>query len=187
MADHLTPDYPLERELTLDGEQMRTLLEPTRTAIIELLGERAATTSELADALGKPKGTVGHHCKALEAAGLITVVRTKQVRAIEAKYYGRTARTFILHDNDEVDFGGETMLAEAAAELTRLRQSEPEAELAGITSLRYARIPDERAVEWARRLGDLIDEFTAEPRGGDRVYGFAVSLFPTLKPTLEGS
>ena len=41
-----------------------------------LLRERAASTSELAVALEAPKGTVGHHLKVLESAGLIRVVRT---------------------------------------------------------------------------------------------------------------
>jgi DNA-binding transcriptional ArsR family regulator len=40
---------------------------------------------------------VGYHLKVLEEAGLVHVVRTKKVRAIEAKYYGRTARIFLYH------------------------------------------------------------------------------------------
>ena len=49
----------------------------------------------MAGALEIPKGTVGHHCKTLEAAGLIRVVRTRRVRALEEKFYGRTARVFV--------------------------------------------------------------------------------------------
>ena len=64
--------------------------------IITLLEERAASIKQLAEALDKPKGSVGHHVKALEAAGLIRVVRTRQVRAITEKFYGRTARWFIM-------------------------------------------------------------------------------------------
>lgn len=188
MADHSTdrtaPDYELDDGQALDADQMRTLFEPTRIAIVELLGERAATTSELAEALGKPKGTVGHHCKALEAAGLIRVVRTKRVRAMEAKYYGRTARTFILDHIEELGFTSDGMLTEAANEMERFRRSSPEDALPGITSLRYARIPIERAADWEKRLDLLITEFTKEPRSGERVYGMAIALFPTTKPVL---
>jgi DNA-binding transcriptional ArsR family regulator len=188
MTDHslarTAPDYELADGKALDADQMRTLFEPTRITIVELLGERAATTSELAEALGKPKGTVGHHCKALEAAGLIHVVRTRRVRAVEAKYYGRTARTFILDHIEDAGFTSDGMLTEAANEIERFRRSSPEEGLPGITSLRYARIPIERAADWEKRLDLLVTEFTKEPRGGDRVYGMAVALFPTTKPVL---
>jgi DNA-binding transcriptional ArsR family regulator len=177
------PGYALDDELELDQRQMRVLLEPTRARIIELLGERAGTTSELAEALDKPKGTVGYHCKMLEDHGLITVVRTEQVRAIEAKYYGRTARTFVFNKADGA-FTPEGMLGEAAAEINAFRASHPGDEAIGITSVRYARIPDERAEEWAARLAELIDEFTRQARGGDQVYGLAAALFPTIKKTL---
>ncbi len=178
------PGYDLDDEMELDPAQMRVLLEPTRTQIIELLGERAATTSELADALGRPKGTIGHHCKSLEQAGLIHVVRTERVRAIEAKYYGRTARTFVLNTVEGIEFTSETLLTEAAAEIAMFRSRHPDLETPGITSIRYARIPDERAEEWTRRLATLVAEFITQPRGGTRVYGFATSVFPTTKTSL---
>ena len=50
--------------------------------IVVLLRERAHSTTELAEKLGLPKGTVGHHVKVLEKAGLIRVVRTRKVRAL---------------------------------------------------------------------------------------------------------
>ena len=78
--------YPLHDLLALEGpDQFRALFEDTRIDIIELLSERAATTSQLADALGRPKGTIGHHLGVLADAGLVRVVRTKKVRALEAK------------------------------------------------------------------------------------------------------
>ncbi len=180
----VAPGYRLDDEMELDPSQMRVLLEPTRTQIIELLGERAATTSELADALGRPKGTIGHHCKGLEQAGLIRVVRTERVRAIDAKYYGRTARTFVLNSVEGIEFTTENTLTEAAVEMARFRTSHPELETPGITSIRYARIPDDRAEEWTARLVTLITEFTKQPRGGTLVYGLATSLFPTTKTSL---
>jgi len=185
MADHQTPDYEIEDTLELDPEQIRVFFEPTRQSIIELLGERAATTSQLADALQKPKGTIGHHCKALEGAGLIRVVRTKRVRAIEAKYYGRTARTFALEKASEIDFEKAMFLTEAIREIDRYRQSNPTEDLPALTTIRYARIPQERAAEWVDRLIDLAAEFTKETRRGDRVYGVSLAFFPTTKPTLR--
>ena len=77
-----------------EHEQLRALGDDLRSKIVVLLRERAASTTELAEKLELPKGTVGHHVKVLEKAGLIRVVRTRQVRALTERYYGRTARLF---------------------------------------------------------------------------------------------
>ncbi len=187
MADHSesthpAPDYPLDDFRQLDAEQIRTLIEPTRKQIVDLLTERAATVSQLAEALDRPKGTIGHHAKALESAGLITVVRVEKVRAIEAKYYGRTARTFLLTELNDIGATHDFMLRDALVEMEKARA-------AGITdgaisTVRYARIPAERAREWHERLAALMNEFVGQERGGDTVFGAAVALFPTTRPAL---
>ena len=73
---------------------MKAIGHPLRTTILRLLHERAATVTELAVALDRPKSTVAHHVKVLAEAGLLQVVRTRRVRAIEERFYGRTARMF---------------------------------------------------------------------------------------------
>lgn len=186
MADQsAVPDYELADELELtDPAQYRALFDETRMKIVHLLLERAATTTELAAALRKPKGTVGHHLKVLEYAGLVHVVRTKLVRAIEARYYGRTARVFLYHDWDRASFEGiglepNGVLAETIAEISQLP-----AELLDLpmtTNARYARIPAERAEEWRQRLHELLDEFVRQPRGGEVMYGLLVGVFPTQR------
>src|SRR3954469_10932769 len=89
------PDYELQERLPLTRpEQVRALGHPLRNTILGLLHERAATVSELAVALERPKSTVAHHVKVLYEAGLLQVVRTRRVRAIEERFYGRTARMF---------------------------------------------------------------------------------------------
>lgn len=187
MADHTVPDYALDDTLDLDSpEQYRALFEETRLRIVDLLGERAATTSQLANVLGRPKGTIGHHIQVLAEAGLIHVVRTEKVRAIEAKYYGRTARTFNLTGLLMVEAGvaPESVIADAVAEMRATALREYDHDMPGLASLRYARIPEERAGEWADRLSALLEEFLAEPRAGDTVFGLAVALYPTDRPHL---
>ena len=71
-----TLDYDLEAAVVVSSTaQLKAMADDTREAIVGLLSERAATVSQLADILGKPKGTVGYHAKVLEDAGLIRVVR----------------------------------------------------------------------------------------------------------------
>src|SRR3954447_3663872 len=89
------PDYELTDRIALtEPGQIKALGHPLRNTILGLLHERAATVSELAVALARPKSTVAHHVKVLREAGLVRVVRTRRVRAIEERFYGRTARMF---------------------------------------------------------------------------------------------
>src|SRR5699024_6907351 len=91
-----------------------------RQEIIQLLSERAATITELAAALDKPKGTVGHHMQVLADAGLVRVVRTEKVRALQAKYWGRTARIFFYERVGEAVGHGQKLLERSATEVGRI-------------------------------------------------------------------
>src|SRR5690349_23426027 len=94
-GDASPPDYELADRIALtEPSQVKALSHPVRTTILHLLHERAATVSELAGALERPKSTIAHHVKVLTDAGLVQVVRTRRVRAIEERFYGRTARMF---------------------------------------------------------------------------------------------
>lgn len=184
-TDHSPRDPEPADRLALDPDQLRVLLEPTRTEIAGLLTDGPATTAQLADALGRPKGTIGHHLKAMEAAGLVRVVRTERVRAIEAKYYGRTARTFLLDSTDDIEIGPGFFLSRALEDVAAAAQDRDRLEgLPGIGSLRHARIPEERAAEWADRLGALVEEFADQPRGGEIRYALVVGLFATARPSI---
>lgn len=189
MTDHSPPGYPIADTLQLDADQLRVFSHQTRIAILDLLTDQAATISQLAGALEIPKGTIGHHVKRLEEAGMIKVVRTERVRAIEAKYYGRTARTFLLgslRDHDrQIGIHKGFFLTEAMADFDQAG-SQPELleDKPGISTLRHVRIPDDRAHTWAERLEELIGEFVVEPRGGDTRYGLLIALYPTLRPVI---
>ena len=100
----ISPDYDAADTLVVsDPAQLRALSDDVRGRIIALLRERAASASELGGLLEMPKGTVGHHLKVLERAGLVHVVRTRRVRAVTEKYYGRVARLFLYKSGDERD------------------------------------------------------------------------------------
>ena len=96
MTDKPTPpDYELADRIALTRpSQVSALGHPLRNTILSLLHERAATVTELATAVGRPKSTVAHHVKVLTDAELLRVVRTRRVRAIEERFYGRMARMF---------------------------------------------------------------------------------------------
>lgn len=179
------PDYELDEALELtEPAQYKALFEETRTEIVSLLLERAATTSELAEALGKPKGTVGHHLHVLMDAGLVKVVRTKRVRALEAKYYGRTARVFLFHKIGEATSLSQQVLSTAAEEIAAAEAAAADRDQAAMANRRYVRIPHDRADAWALRLQDELTEFANEPRGGDTTYAMVVAVYPTDRAPL---
>lgn len=170
-------DYDLDDVVRAETTQaLKAVADETRTDILNLLLERAATVSQLADALDKPKGTVGYHAKVLEDAGLIRVVRTGKVRAITEKYYGRVGRT--------IQFGGSPRPDDPmwfVNDALRGMQVDEAAPLPMFTS-RVARIPVEHATEFTERILELAEEFIALPRSGDVVYGFLAGVYPTDHP-----
>src|ERR1700750_2427879 len=89
------PDYDLDEMLVVtEPAQLRALADPVRATLLELLLERAATVTEMAKAVDRPKGSVAYHVNLLVDVGLPRVVRTRKVRAIDERYYGRVARTY---------------------------------------------------------------------------------------------
>jgi DNA-binding transcriptional ArsR family regulator len=96
------PDYEADDILVVaETEQLRALADDVRLGIVAILRERAATTTELAEQVGLAKGTVAHHLKVLESAGLVKVVRTRRVRAMTESFYGRVARLYVIKSTDE--------------------------------------------------------------------------------------
>ena len=179
------PDYDLDDRIELTtAEQVRAISDPLRTTILGLLHERAATVTELAGAVKRPKSTVAHHVNVLARAGLLRVVRTRRVRAIDERYYGRTARMFYVGlgrradgvplPPDFNDFEVAAKESVAAYDAGQLR-----------AFIRHARIADEQAAEFWDRIEQVIHDFDRLPRSGDTAYGFAVGLYPMLDyPTL---
>jgi DNA-binding transcriptional ArsR family regulator len=167
-------DYELADTLQIDtAERMRALGDPLRLLIVDLVLERAMTVSELAERVGRPRGSVAHHVGVLVEAGLLQVVRTRKVRAIEERFYGRSATTYVMHhDSGKFPFLGE-VLAEVDTE-----RALADGEATRVT-YRRARIPTGRAAEFGERLMQLSLEFVAEPRSGDTEYGMYLALFPT--------
>lgn len=180
-SNHQIPDYDLEDvQIVSSPAELRALGHRIRSTILDLVLERAATVSELAEAIGRPPSTVAYHVGVLVDAGMLKVVRTRKVRAIEERFYGRTARIFYVGEIEPEQVAGLTnLLAVAARDSTPAHEGD---QLRAI--LRRARIPRERAAEFWERVFDLTHEFGQVPRSGDTVYAFVAGLYPTEYPTL---
>ena len=144
-----------------------------------LLKQRAASTTELAGVLNTPKGTVGHHVKVLEKAGLIRVVRTRKVRALTEKFYGRVARLFVLKGTDATDdlrVGALTalMLRQAADEATVSRAAEKD-----LSAFVRVRLAPKDLARFQRRLNRLVADFHGSEDPDGDMHAFACALFPS--------
>lgn len=178
------PDYDLDDMLVITApEQLRAVADPLRATLLELLLERAATITEMAQAVDRPKSTVGYHVNFLHDAGLLRVVRTRRVRAIEERYYGRVARTFYVgvlsRPEDKRVVSAMNAITDAAAESAAAQAADDLRCL-----LVHARIPVEEVRAFWAEVQAVARRFAQIPRSGDQVYGFVAGLYPTDTPTL---
>ena len=170
-------DYELDTEVHVDhSRQLKAMADPLRSQILDLVLDRAASVTELAEAVGRPKSSVAYHVDVLVDAGLLKVVRTRQVRAIEERFYGRVART-IVHDDLGAGTPGD-FLAEAFAETRSLTPQEMS------STLRHIHISEARAKEFFERVAELAVEFSELPREGDEAWAFLAAVYRSDHPTL---
>lgn len=183
MADN-PPDYELADRMALTRpDQVKAIGHPLRTMILQLLHERAATVTELAEAVERPKSTVAHHVDVLTRNGLLQVVRTRKVRAVEERFYGRTARMF--HVAAEPSPAGEQMPGDFNDFEVAARESAKAFEQGRLWGfIRHARISEDQAAQFWDQMAELADEFDRMPRSGETMYGFAIGIYPTDHPTL---
>jgi DNA-binding transcriptional ArsR family regulator len=164
-------DYSYDTDDVLvisEPERLRALADDLRIRIVSILRDRAASTTELAETLELPKGTVGHHLKVLEKAGLVRVVRTRKVRALTEKYYGRTARLFIIKSGDEPVEGLPGAMLRRAAE-----EAGDDANVGFV----HARLSPADARRFERRLEKLLDDFRARETPDGDPFGLVVGLY----------
>lgn len=175
------PDYELDdlRVVTTPVE-LKAMSHPLRGTLLDLVLERAATVNELAAAVDRPPSTVAFHVGVLVKAGLFQVVRTRKVRAIDERFYGRTARIFYVGKIQPEQAGTlGNVLVEAAGESVAAHQQD---HLRAVH--RHARIPPERAAEFWERVFEITREFSGLPRAGNTTYAFVAGLYPADYPTL---
>jgi DNA-binding transcriptional ArsR family regulator len=178
------PDYALDDMVVVTApEQLRALADPLRTTILELLLERAATVTELAEAVRRPKSTVAYHVNMLVDARLLRVIRTRRVRAIEERFYGRVARTIYIgaltRQEDKQVVAAINGVAQAAAESGPAHAADDLR-----CTLVHARIPRSEVRRFWSQVQALSRTFAQIPRSGDQVYGFVAGLYPTDAPSL---
>ena len=174
-------DYEAADTLVVsDPSQLRALGDDLRGRIVGLLRERAASASDLAELLDVPKGTVGHHLHVLERAGLVHVVRTRRVRAVTEKYYGRVARLFIIKSSDERD---DELVHGVAANSFRTAAAELAASAHIAThALLHVRLDPADVKRFERRLEKFVDDVRAAETQDGEPWRLATALYLAGRP-----
>jgi DNA-binding transcriptional ArsR family regulator len=180
-SDSQLPDYELDDlRIITSTPELKATFHPLRDQLLDLVLERAATVGELAAAVGRPKSSVAYHVNVLVDAGLLKVVRTRRVRAIEERFYGRTARIFYVGQIEAEQLSAiPNILVDAAAESVPAHEAD---RLRAI--VRQARISRKDAADFWDRLFALTREFSALPRSGEETFRFVAALYPTDYPSL---
>jgi DNA-binding transcriptional ArsR family regulator len=178
-------DYDIESVKVLsEPGQLKAITNPLRIRILGVLSGRAATITQLAHQLGQSKGALSYHVKLLEREGLVKVVGTRRIRAVEERWYGRTASRFELTPEAGPD---STTGGPAVRFLQQLiagaRETPFDAEVPQFV-VSHARVRTGRAREFAERLAELAQEFKGSEEHGDTMYVFLGGVFVTEEPSL---
>ena len=178
------------------------LLEPARLRILSALREPDSSAG-VARTLGLPRQRVGHHVRALEAAGLLTCVGERKKRNCVERLLRATARSYVLApqllgqlglpaDGIQDRFSSADLLAAATRVIREVSTLRPGAEAAG-KKLPTLTLQTEVRFTSARSQNEFLDallttfaELVAKHHQPEAAAGrsFRISLFghPALAP-----
>jgi hypothetical protein len=120
----------------------------------------------------------------LEKGELVRVVRTRKVRALTEKYYGRVARLFVLKTDDTLPDD----LKRGALAAMMLRQASDELIAARVeketSAILHARLAPKDVRRFEKRLNRLVADFQSseDPDGEMHALAFALFAAPAALP-----
>jgi len=187
-----------------DLETLRCIAEPLRMQIYEMLVVEPASVRQVAERLGLSPSRLYYHFNTLEKIELIRVVETRMVSNLVEKYYRAVAyqldvnSRLLTFESDEgkaaitemitsgLDATREDLLRSLHARTFELERGAPKKPRQMIVNRTTARIRDELAEEFGRRLKELMAEFEESDQKGRvnsedmHVYAFYTAFYPSF-------
>ncbi|MBT8247023.1 MAG: helix-turn-helix domain-containing protein [Acidimicrobiia bacterium] len=161
------------RELVLtEPSQLKAIAHPIRTRLLNALEAEPRSAKQLATDLDLTHGNVGHHLKVLERGGLVEVVEERKVRALTERIFAPAYDRLRI----EVGEGGLDRIHFLFEQAGREAAPQAEQPFDDQGRLYSARMPEDRAAEFAARLVALADEFAAA-EGDGPTFGFAGAVY----------
>lgn len=189
------------------AETASALLDPSRLRILTALREPDSSAG-VARTLGLPRQRVGHHVRALEAAGLLTCVGERKKRNCVERLLQATARAYMLAPRllgelglsaDEVRdrFSSTYLLAAANRVIEEVGALRPRAEAAGKklptltlqTEVRFAsaRSQNQFLEELLAAFSELVSRHHRPDAPGGRTFRISLLGHPALAPEAPAS
>jgi DNA-binding transcriptional ArsR family regulator len=178
------------------------LIDPARIRILSALREPDSAAG-VARALGLPRQRVGHHVRALEAAGLLTCVGERRKRNCVERLLRATARSYVLapqllgrlgmsSEEAQDRFSSTYLLAAATRVLQEVSTLRPRAEAAGKklptltlqTEVRFASAhsQSEFLEELLGAFTDVVERHHRPDAAGGRTFRISLLGHPALPP-----
>ncbi|MFC5446973.1 ArsR/SmtB family transcription factor [Paenibacillus aestuarii] len=188
----LQPIYIIE-----DLEQLKTVSDPLRAKVLQLLIEKAYTGQQLAKLLDMARAKVHYHLNELEKHGFISVIRTELKNGIVQKFYRAVARGFVPSEKllpyvSEVEsyYRERTLSVLARARRRALTapeeafqiQSSDRSQWPIIMTQVEVKMKKEKYAEWLRKFRNLIFELDANQDEDGEWYYLTTVGFQTNGP-----
>ncbi len=162
------------------AKQVKAYFHPVRMKILNFLTRERLTISQAAKRLKVHPANITHHFRILRGAGLIRLVEARDTGRVVEKYYQAVAMVFDVRPPagtvKSVNQKGLSLLRDdLAANIAHLKADDSD-EIVGL--IERAQIDARTLASFAKRLGDLIEEFEISSCEGGTMYALNVSLYP---------
>jgi DNA-binding transcriptional ArsR family regulator len=173
-----TPVTMLELER---GEKIRAYVHPVRMTILEMLAKEKQSVSGAARALGVPPANLTHHFKLLEKAGLIKLVEKRDTGKNLEKFYRAVAYHFTIARTGEPPENKNALTLSIlhdhlTAALQSVRSAPEEQPVFGL--LKTLRLTPEEAAGLHRKLGKILEEYSARRPKNGAAFTVNISVYP---------
>lgn len=184
-----------------DMETLRVVADAMRSQIMELLVQSPQTVRQVAEKLGDSPNKLYYHFNLLEKHGLIEVSETRMVTNMMEKVYKASARhidcepslvTFSTEEGKNavktyitpiIDTTREDLLRSLQARDYQLEHGASENPRRMLVFRQVCHIPDDRILEFSKRLEDMYNEFLGAgdnaPTPTSPNYAMMIAFYPS--------
>lgn len=184
----------MQRKVLSTIEEVKIYSDPYRIQILNMYNKqgRPSTVKEIADLMGEVPAKVHYHVKKLESIGLLSMVSTREINGIVAKYYEPFKGEIHLRHEDEENsplkqvFRSETMkLLNEMYEQSRqrfMKQAEHGDRMFGQISDMALYGTREEMEQLVKAITKLCEPYTEKGKQGEQQ---AFQLFVTMSQQME--
>ncbi|MEO0563891.1 MAG: winged helix-turn-helix domain-containing protein [Chloroflexota bacterium] len=200
-ANEETQFQQIDELVIADLDTLKVVADPLRLEIIELIFEHPHTVKQVAEKLDMPASKLYYHVNLLEKHGVINIARTRIVSGIVEKSYQTTARSMRVQkgllspqrDSDTpesrvgilvdamFDAAKTDIKQNAAAGLIDLSGEENPMSLR--ISRTSSRLPADKALEFQKRLVELVKEFESYKQNPENANEQGFALVTAIYPS----